>query len=137
MSAGGRPNGDEAILLALACGATYANAAQQAGVHERTVRRRMANPAFVARLRHLRGEMLERAGGALVAAAMKSVQTLLSLQDMNQPPAVRLGAARAVLEIGLKIREVAELEVRLRELEERIEGTTPGNQTGNQRGARR
>ena len=33
------------------------------------------------------------------------------------PPAVRLGAARAVLEIGLKVREAADVEQRLAALE--------------------
>ena len=33
---------------------------------------------------------------------------------------VRLGAARAVLEIGLKVREVADIEQRLATLEERL-----------------
>lgn len=142
--AAGKPNNrrgkeasDEKLLIALACGATAAKAAHDADVSVRTVERRLAEPDFQARLRHLRGDMLERAGGALVAAAMKSVQTLLMLQDVSQPPATRLGAAKAILELGLKIREVAELEVRLRELEERVSGTTPTNPSRGKRGGKK
>ncbi len=38
------------------------------------------------------------------------------------PAAVRLGAARAVLEIGMKVREVVEFEVRLAGLEQQVTG---------------
>src|SRR5947209_7078638 len=100
MARSGRNANDERILMALACGATYAKAAQEAGTSERTVRRKMSDAAFRAKLHRLRGEALERAGGALTAAALKAVQTLLSLQDANQPASVRLGAAKAVLELS-------------------------------------
>jgi len=113
----GKATADEALLIALACGATIPKAAAETGIAVRTVQRRLADPAFQARLRQVRGEFLERAGGALVAASMRSVQTLLSLQEAAQPPAVRLGAARAVLELGMRVREVVDLEGRLAALE--------------------
>ena len=91
----GRRNADEAILLALACGATGEAAARTAGVAERTVRRRLADPAFKARLASLRSDMVQRASGSLTAASQQAVQTLMVLQKEGSPPAVRLGAARA------------------------------------------
>ena len=45
MSRRGRKNADDAVLLALACGATVAQAAHRAGVSERTVYRRLKDPA--------------------------------------------------------------------------------------------
>jgi hypothetical protein len=125
MSHRGRTNADEAILLSLACGSSTEKAAADAGVSPRTVHRRMSDPSFRARLHRLRGEMFERAGGAMSAAALRAVQTLLSLQDANQPPAVRLGAARAILELGMRVREMNELEARLAALEGRV-GEGPG-----------
>lgn len=116
----GKATADEALLVALACGATVAKASAETGISVRTVRRRLADPVFQTRLRQVRGEFLERAGGALVAASVRAVSTLLALQETDQPPAVRLGAARAVLELGLKIREIADIEVRMRELEEAV-----------------
>jgi hypothetical protein len=50
------------------------------------------------------------------------------LQKDTVPPATRLGAARAVLELGMKVRETAELEQRLAALEEQLAtggGTRP------------
>ena len=109
---------DEPLVLALACGAGVEAAARQCGLHERTVYRRLEDPAFRARVQEARAEMLKRSAGLLTAAAGESVRTLLSLQKESAPPAVRLGAARAVLELGLKVREVVDLETRLAALEQ-------------------
>ncbi len=116
----GRRNADEPLLLALACGATVEAAAQKAGVSPSTVYRRLGEPAFQQRLRDLRADMVQRTGGMLTAAAGEAVKTLLALQKDSVPPATRLGAARAVLELGMKVRETAELEQRLAALEEHL-----------------
>jgi hypothetical protein len=114
------------LLLALACGATLEGAARQAGVSESTVRRRVQEPEFQRRLLALRADMVQRTSGALTAAGTTSVQTLLELQKTSSPPATRLGAAKAVLELGMKVRETAELEQRLTALEEQV--ATTGDQ---------
>lgn len=116
-----RKKSEDALLLALACGATTEAAAKQCGVSDRTVRRRLEDPTFKARLRNLRVDMTRRAAGMLTAAAGEAVRTMLNLLKESAPPTVRLGAARAVLEIGIKVREVAELELELQDLAERIE----------------
>jgi hypothetical protein len=71
-------------------------------------------------LQALRADMIQRTAGALTAAANESVRTLLELQKPSAPPAVRLGAARSVLEIGIKLREAADLEERLSTLEQQL-----------------
>jgi hypothetical protein len=95
------------------------SAARQAGVSESTAYRRLADPDFRGQLQHLRTDMVQRTAGMLTAAAGEAVKTLLSLQQASIPAAVRLGAARAVLELGMKLREVADLEERLAALEQR------------------
>ncbi len=60
--------------------------------------------------------MVKRSAGMLTAAAGEAVRTLLSLQKESVPPAVRCGA-RAVLEIGIKVRELADLETWIAALE--------------------
>lgn len=107
----------ETLVLALACGATVEAAARQAGTSDRTVYRRLKDPKFRAQVREARAEMVKRASGMLTAAAGESVRTLLSLQKESVTPAVRLGAARAVLELGIKVREMVELEARIAALE--------------------
>ena len=115
-----RRKNEDALLLALACGATVEAASRQCDLTERTVYRRLREPPFRARLQELRTDMVRRASGMLTAAAGEAVRTLLSLQKESVPAAVRLGAARAVLELGVKLRETAELEARIAALEQQV-----------------
>ncbi len=112
-----RKKNEDALLLALACGATVEAAAKQCDLTDRTIYRRLKEPAFKSRLQELRTDMVRRAAGMLTAAANEAVRTLLLLQKDSTPPAVRLGAARAILEMGIKLREMVELEKRMDELE--------------------
>jgi hypothetical protein len=52
---------------------------------------------------------------------MEAVKTLLSLQQGTVTNSVRLGAARAILEQGMRLRELADLEERLAALEQRLD----------------
>jgi hypothetical protein len=120
----GRRNADERLLLALACGTTVEAAARQAGVGESTVYRRLQDAEFVRKLQALRADMVQRTAGMLTAAAGESVKTLLALHKETTPVAVRLGAARAILELGMKLREVTKFEQRLTAVEEQVRATT-------------
>src|SRR5260370_24341881 len=118
-----RKGGDQALLQALACGATVENAARKAGISERTAYRRLDDAAFVAQLNRLRAEMVQRTAGMLTGAGLGAVKTLVDLQqDAAVSPAVRRGAARDVLELSMKYRETAAFEQRLAALEERLSG---------------
>ncbi len=108
---------DEKLLAALACGATKENAARQAGVSLSTVKRRLDDPEFCRQLQALRADILHRAIAALTAASTEAVRTLLDLLKPSSPHAARLGAARSVLEIGMKARLLVELEERMTALE--------------------
>jgi hypothetical protein len=121
MAQQGRRNADEVLLMTLACGATLEAAAQKAGVSRATVLRRLREPRFQQRLQEFRSDMVKRTAGMLTAASMEAVKTLLDLQKVIVPAAVRLGAARSVLEIGIKVREVADLEERLSALEQQAQ----------------
>ncbi|MCZ2343214.1 MAG: hypothetical protein LC104_15685 [Bacteroidales bacterium] len=124
MSHKGRKNADDQLVLALACGATAEQAAYRAGVALRTVRRRLTDSAFQKRVADLRREMVERTAAMLTAAASEAVRTLLGLQKDHVQANVRLGAARAILDLGFRARELAELEQELRELEQKVDALT-------------
>ena len=111
---------DTTLLMALACGAPNEAAAQRAGVSATTVYRRRKDPKFEQQLRRTRAEMVERAAGTLTAATTESIRTLLELQKPSIPPATRLGAARAVIELGTRLRESADLEQRVMDIEQRL-----------------
>ncbi len=115
-----RKKNEDPLLLALACGATVEAAARQCGLSDRTVYRRLQDPEFQKKLENVRADMIQRSAGMLTAAAGEAVRTLLALQKDSIPAAVRLGAARAVLEVGMKLRQMVELEQRLAELEEMV-----------------
>jgi len=117
MAQNGRHRADETLLMALACGATVENAARAAGVGPRTVQRRLNAPEFRKRLQALRRDIAERSTGALIAARLESMKTFLALQHPTIPPAVRLGAARAVFEIGMRLHEYSEITERIAALE--------------------
>jgi hypothetical protein len=80
----------------------------------------VSDAEFGRRLSAVHADMVKRASGMLTAAALESVKTLLTLQAASNPPAVRLGAARSVLEIGMKLREAADLEARVAALEQQL-----------------
>jgi hypothetical protein len=115
----GRHRAAEALVTALACGATVEAAARQSGLSPRTAHRRLADPAF-RHLQRARADLVQRAAAVLTTASLEAVKTLLSLQQSAVPPAVRLGAARALLELGLKLREFADVEERLAALEDQV-----------------
>ncbi len=116
----GRRNVDEVLLATLACGATLEVAAQKAGASRTTAHRRMQDPEFRKRLQEVRSDMVKRAAGTLTAASTEAIKTLLSLQQPSTPYATRLGAARSILEIGIKMREVADMDERLTALEQQM-----------------
>jgi hypothetical protein len=86
----------------------------------RTAHRRLADETFKRRLKEFSAAMAKRTTGMLTAASPESVKTLLRLHDSSNPPGVQLGAARSVLQLGMKQREYTELEERLAELERRV-----------------
>ena len=119
-----RKKAEEALLQVLACGASVDQAARQCGLSSRTIYRRLAEADFRRRLQALRGDMVSRTAGTLTAAASEAVRTLLELLRNSASDAVRLGAARAILEIGMKVRDAADLEERLAALERTVAGGT-------------
>jgi hypothetical protein len=123
----GRRNADEALLAALACGATVENAARTVGISARTAHRRLKEEGFQKRLQDVRADMLQRTVGMLTASGMEASKTLISLLDPSVPQAVRLGATRTILEFGIKLRDSAELSERIATLEAQLAATKPGS----------
>jgi len=117
MAARGKKKVDEVLILALACGTPVEAAALKAGVSERTVYRRLKDPQFSQRIQAIRSEMVDRAASMLTAGNLQAVKTLFLLQEPTVADPVRLGAAKAVLEYSIRLREIGILEERLKALE--------------------
>lgn len=113
----GRSRADDPLAAALAAGKTVRDAATATGVSERTAHRRLTDPGFKARVTELRGGMVATAAGRLadgMAAAADVLRALLASDDEN----VRHKAAAKLIELGLRVREQAEIEDRIGRLEE-------------------
>jgi len=121
--------GDSRLLDALAGGESIKRAASLAGVSERTAHRRLASPDFARMLYEARARIAEASTGRLMLASLRAVATLEGLLA-SRSDSIRLGAARAILEAGVRWRESAEFAQRLRELEERVEEVEHGTSEG-------
>jgi hypothetical protein len=113
-----RRKGDSALLLALAAGHTVREAAERAGVSERTATRRLADPIFRRLVTKTRADLMDGAMGKLADSTGQAVVTLRGLLEAVSETA-RLGAAKTILEMAARLKETVELEQRVRDLEER------------------
>ena len=87
-----------------------------AGVSERTAARRWADPAFRRRVAELRQDMVGRCVGRMADGMAEAADTLRKLLTA-ETESVRLSAARAMLELGVRVRDAVELGERVAELE--------------------
>lgn len=113
-------NRDEAIIEAVSRGECQMATARLAGCSVTTVRRRLEDPDFRGRIERSRAEVLDAAAGQFGATVGQAVSTLKVLMTETMPPAVRLGAARAVCDFALRVRESISWERRLADLESRL-----------------
>jgi hypothetical protein len=118
MADNGRQNAEGALIAALACGKSIRAAAALCEVSERTIYRRLQRPAFRRKLARARAQLLDRAIGHLAAGSAGAAVVLRNLLRADDPR-VRLGAARAILTVGDKLRESTEMEERIAALEAR------------------
>ena len=111
----------EAVALALARGRSYAEAAAEACVGVSTIKRWASEGAFARRVRAIRSELTNQALGRLSAAMSRAADAMLELLESNSPQ-VRLGAAKAIFENGIRLREQTDVAARLDALEQRAKG---------------
>ena len=106
-------------ISALLASKTMGEAAQSAGVGERTLYTWLTLPAFRAALSAAEGELIDQAVRRLLRLQDLSIDTIEAvLGDMDASQAVRLRASQLVLEITLKLREQRDVEQRLSALEQ-------------------
>ncbi len=116
LAGNGKRKGDSALVAALAAGMTVKDAADAAGVRERTAHRRLEDAGFRREVAGARARLVEHALGQLADASAEAVTTLRALLHAEGESA-RLGAARSILELGTKLRESVEFEARIARLE--------------------
>ena len=109
----------EAALVALLSEPTMEAAAKKSGVSISTLSRWMEIPEFQEKYRQARRDSVSTATCALQRHAAGAVATLAAIMgDIEAPPAVRVSAARAVLELAYRAVEVEDVLARLDALEQ-------------------
>ncbi|MDB5309096.1 MAG: hypothetical protein JWO38_3298, partial [Gemmataceae bacterium] len=107
---------DEVLIRSLARGDTIPDAARVAQVSERTVFRRLANPTFRDRLSATQAAALSPPYGMLTTGLTDACFQLTQL--VRHPnPHVGFKAAKAVVDLTLKMRDQVEVEDRVTALE--------------------
>lgn len=107
--------GDDALALGIARGLSVAEACRDAGLGERTGRRRLEDRAFRRRVYELRGQIISTAVGRLAAGMTEAADVLRDLLG-SETEKVRLDAAKAILTTGSALRTTAETELRMEEM---------------------
>lgn len=98
---------------------TIRDASKACGIAERTIYGYLSEPDFKAEYDAQRRKLVEAACGALQGRIGTAVDTIAELMDCpSVPPQVKLGAARAILEFGIKTVEILDIMPRLEALEE-------------------
>jgi hypothetical protein len=112
-----RKGSEELLVLALAQGKTFAEAAQAAGIAERTARRRATDPEVIAAVEVHRSLLLERASARLLCQLDRGINALAELIGSDNE-GVRLRAASILIDKAVALREIQSLELRIGRLEE-------------------
>ena len=114
----GRSNADDRLAFELATGKSLRDAAQLANVGAWTARRRWQDAEFRKPVSRLRTDFIAQASGQLANTTNEAVETLKQLLSVEHPPAVRLGAARSIIDLAFCSRELTDLEDRIQNLED-------------------
>lgn len=114
---GKRPRHEDAALAALLAEPTIAQAAEKAGIGESTLLRWLADPAFKARYRDARRQIVEHAVARLQQTTSEAVGALRRNLACGNP-SVEVGAARVVFDQALRAIELADLAERVEQLEQ-------------------
>jgi hypothetical protein len=121
MAGRGKKDCDDAIVLALASGSSAADAAAKANCGVVTVYRRLADPAFKQRVADMRAELISRAVGRLSALGVRSVDELEALLS-DEKSAIRLGAAKTVLEFMFRGQDTEDMRKEFEEMKAIVKG---------------
>jgi hypothetical protein len=113
--------GDERLLAGLLAGETVTEAAANAGMHERTARRRVADEEFRRRLDDGRREFDSVLAAQLASDAELGRAVLRQLAaDETCPPSVRANAAWRLLSSNAEYGPQRDYGARLEEIEKRL-----------------
>jgi len=107
---------DTMLAIALASGASISEVASQAGIERSTVYRKLENPVFRSLVAEYRDRLIGTALGRIADAMTRGADALAQLVDSPKEH-IRIRAARALISLGLRLRDSVDLTARMREVE--------------------
>lgn len=117
-----RSRKEDLALAALISEPTLGEAAKKVGISEVTLWRWLQDPEFQDKYRTARRQAVSQSITQLQKISSEAVETLREVMNNKEtPPASRVTAAKAVLEMAIKAVEVEDLAVRIEALEKAAE----------------
>lgn len=111
----------EKALSALLTSDTKAEAAEKAGISDRTLRSYLSDPVFKAEYQRRKRKLISDATQQIQKSMSVAVSTLRKIiQSKSSKDSDRITAARLILEFGLRYTEITDLLSRLEDLENTI-----------------
>ena len=114
---------DEKLMVALLNCPSVRAAAEETGIAERTIYKRLKRPDFRERFDAYRRQIITNACMALESRMSDAIECLADMMnDGGLSPGIRLRAARSIIEYGLRAYEMTDILPRLEALEEAEKG---------------
>lgn len=124
----------ERALAALIESDTQSEAAEKCGLSVRTLRGYLSDPAFAAELSRQQRQIVSDASRQIQTRLLDAVKTIHSIMTAEKMPPganVRIIAARALLEFGLRYTEAIEVLPLLADLRDKVKRLEELNQSEN------
>jgi hypothetical protein len=115
-----QPKRADRLAARVAVGETIRAAARAMKIGERTAYRWAGELGFKARVAELRSAMVSSAAGRLADGMGVAAGKLRALIGKAKDDRVKLAAAKAVIELGMKVAELAELQDRVAAIENQL-----------------
>ena len=118
---------DEVVVSALFATGNNKEAAELAGISQKTLYRRLAQPEFREKIRAARLETLENVTTEIQRHTTSAIRVIAGvMEDEKVNPAIRLQAADAILRHTVKLVDLVDLSARLEAMESQIRDMDKG-----------
>jgi AcrR family transcriptional regulator len=122
----------DAFIAGLLSRQTVEDAAAAAGISTASAYRWMRDPDVVERLRQARREAWGRAMAQLQEAGPEAVESLRKILREAEGESPRVSAARTILELGVRVVELGDIEERIEKLEAIVKSNWKGKGLDNE-----
>jgi len=118
------------VATLVATGMSLPEAAKQAGISIDTARKYAKEPAFKEQVNELRTQRVEIVYAHAIEGSVEAIETLRRCMGANNPPAVQVAAARAMLATVSNTRDSLEFRERLLAVERSVQQLEPPESSG-------